>query len=841
MTSSPQSRCLPFRLHLAQLIVIGSGAELLLGTKTAQANPAIEFQSSFMRQSPEQDANAGALALSALADNHDLAPGRYWVDIQVNLNHFGQRQVQFVLSPEGKQLSPCLSPELLDQIGIRLDSLADPQMLHAPCLDLPTLIPGAEVDFDGSRLTLALSIPQIAMRRDVLGEVDPERWDHGINAAFVSYQVSAQQSTNRNTGHQSNDDLYFNSGLNLGPWRLRSNQSLRMNEQGKREWISANTFAQRDLPGTHANLTLGETFTSGDVFRSVPIRGAVIGSDTGMLPDVLQNYAPIIRGVAQTRAKLEIFQSGYPIYSTYVSAGPYEIDDLSINGGSGELDIVLTEADGQVRRFTQPYATLNNLLREGVWRYSSALGRYHSADDLETPLLWQGTLTMGTVWNSTLYGGLMASDFYRAGTVGVSRDLGALGALALDVTQSRADIGTPDSQEIHGLSYAVKYGKSFDSRTNVRFAGYRYSTEGYRDFDEAVRQRSLSSTWRGSRRSRLEASVYQNIRADTSLSLSVSQQDYWQSAHIQRQYQFNINTRYKGVNYNLFASQSLSDTRGDDRQIGLSATFPLDFGHTSNVTLDLQKNGDQLSQRASLNGSIDHNRLNYQASVSNNDARQRSAAVSLGYQASFGSIGAGLTQGDDYRNVSLNASGTVMLHSGGVELGPYMGETTALVEVPGIADIGVMNAIGVKTNVRGYALVPHLRPYRVNQLVLETDKSGPEVEIDNGTAQVVPRRGAVIKATFPARAVTRLVITGSTANGQPLPFGAQISNKRNEVIGVVGQAGQVMLSTSIESQVLDVHWGAQSEPQCQLFVDPQNMQQTQGYRLQSMTCQLLRR
>jgi len=83
------------------------------------------------------------------------------------------------------------------------------------------------------------------------------------------------------------------------------------------------------------------------VFRSLPFKGVQLASDLGMLPDVLQSYAPVIRGVAQTRAKLEVLHNGYPIYSTYVAAGPYEIDDLGIGGGSGELEIVLTEADGQ--------------------------------------------------------------------------------------------------------------------------------------------------------------------------------------------------------------------------------------------------------------------------------------------------------------------------------------------------------------------------------------------------------------------------------------------------------------------------------------------------------------
>lgn len=826
----------PDRLRLAYLFFIGGSGAVLFEVKPALATSAVEFQSGFMRQSPAHGSDSGALALGALSSSQDLAPGTYEVEIKINLRHFGQRKLAFELSPVSDRLLPCLSSTLLGELGVRLDHLADPSLLNAPCVDLLNLIPGAEIDFDGSKLLLAISIPQIAMRRDVIGYVDPERWDYGINAAFVNYQVSAQQGSSRYSGSNSSDDLYLNSGINVGAWRLRSNQTLRQDEHGKREWARAYTYAQRDLPGTRANLTLGETFTSGDVFRSLPIKGALINSDLGMLPDALQGYAPIIRGVAQTRAKLEVLQNGYPIYSTYVSPGPYEIDDLSTTGGSGELEIVLTEADGQVRRFTQPYATISNLLREGVWRYSGALGRYNAASNLESPLLWQGTLAMGTVWNSTLYGGLMASEFYRAGSLGIARDLGSIGAVALDLTHSDAEIDALDAHGVQGMSYALKYGKSFATRTNLRFAGYRYSTEGYRDFDEAVRQRSHSSSFHGSRRSRLEASVYQNIGTNSALSLTLSQQDYWQSQQVQRQFQFNINTQHRGVSYNLFASQSLTDTWGNDRQLGLSVSVPLDFGHSSTATFDIQNNRDQYSQRASLGGSLDENRLNYRASLSNNEARQQAAALSVGYQAPFGSVGAGLTQGSDYRNVSVNASGAVLLHADGIELGPYLGETTGLVEVPNIAGVGVLNATGVATNERGYALVPYLRPYRNNQIVLQTDQLGPEVEIDNGSAQVVPRRGAVVKATFAARSVNRLVITGRTASGQPLPFGAQVSDAQGAVIGVVGQAGQVMLSTSAEPQTLEVRWGDQTDPQCRLDVDPTRMEQTQGYRLQELTC-----
>ncbi|MBC3954225.1 fimbria/pilus outer membrane usher protein [Pseudomonas triticifolii] len=833
----PEPGLIPVRLRFMHLLIVCSSGALILKSNPAMATPPTAFQSGFLRQGSAFSDDAAAKALDMLSSAEDLAPGDHWVEIQINMRYFGQRNIRFDFDPQHKRLLPCLSRELLEQMGLRTESLADGSGLQKRCVDLMQTVPGSQIEFDGSKLHLAISIPQIAMRRDAIGRIDPALWDYGINAAFLSYQASAQQSTGRAAGRRNSADLYLNTGINLGAWRLRSNQSIRHDEEGRREWTRAYAYAQRDIPGTHANLTVGETYTSGDVFRSLPIKGALIRTDQEMLPDTLQGYAPVVRGVAQSRAKLEVLQNGYPIYSTYVSAGPYEIDDLT-TAGNGELEIVLTEADGQVRRFTQAYATINNLLREGVWKYSAALGRYNGLDTAEQPWLWQGTLALGTAWNSTLYTGLMASDFYRATALGVSRDMGSLGAVAFDLTHSSADIDKPGQRSVQGLSHAIKYGKAFATNTNLRFAGYRYSTEGYRDFDEAVRQRSDDSMFKGSRRSRLEASIHQRVGTRSSVSLTLSQQDYWNSNREQRQFQFNVNTQHAGITYNLYASQSLSDGRSRDnsRQVGLSVSMPLDLGHSSNVTFDVQNSGNRQSQRASLSGSLDDNRLSYRTSLSNDNGQQQSAGVAIGYQTAFGGIGAGLTQGTDYRSASVTANGAVLLHGDGIELGPNLGDTIALVQVPETSDVGIMNATGVKTDRRGYALVPYLRPYRYNQIALQTNDLGPEVEIDNGSTQVLPARGAVVKATFAARKVTRLIIHARTRDGQPLPFGAQVSDAQGNLMGISGQGGQIVLSTDMQPQILDIRWGQEIEPQCRLHIDPAVMPLNKGYRVQSLVC-----
>ncbi|PNA85192.1 MULTISPECIES: fimbria/pilus outer membrane usher protein [unclassified Pseudomonas] len=833
MLLPPTRRLLLSRLRITTLVALGSGSLLIAPQRPASASP--QFDASFMRQAPDQPADAGALALQALAAETPLAPGRYRLEVWVNLVFLAEQDVRLQKIDGHRTLRPCLNATLLRQAGLREQSLAQPLPDDDSCIDLEALAPGATTKLDSGRLRLELSIPQAFMIRQAGRMPSAEQWDYGINAAFINYQASAQMRSLAHGGSQSSQDLNLSSGLNLGPWRLRSSQSLREDEHGSRRWTHTNTYAQRDLPGSFGTLTLGETFSNSDVFRSQPFKGLQLASELGMLPDVMQNYAPIIRGVAQTRAKLEVLHNGYPIYTTYVAPGPYEIDDLAVGGGSGELEIVLTEADGQVRRFIQPYSSLSNLLREGVWRYSATFGRYNGAEDLDAPLLWQATLARGTSLNTTLYGGVQGGDYYRAATVGAARDLGTLGALSLDVTRAETDLGNTLGQ-VHGHSFAARYGKAFDTGTNLRFAGYRYSTEGYRDYDEAVRERNAYSAYRGSRRSRLEASAHQRLGSRSSLSFTMTQDDYWQSGQQLRQYQLQLSTSWHNVSYNLYASQSLNERSQNDRMFGLSVSLPLGFGRASSANISLQSHNGEHSQRASFSSSAMDRRLSYLASTSRDARRNQTSAFSANYRGANASLGAGYTQSDDYRTLSLNASGSLLLHESGLTLGRYLGETNALVHVPDVAGVGVKNNPESRSDSSGHMVVPYLRPYRSNLLELNTDDLGPQVHIDNGAQHLIPRRGAIVLAEFQARKVSRLILTLFQANGRPMPFGTQVNDISGTSLGVVGQAGQALLAVEDKPQTLHVRWGEANDEQCQLQIEPASMEQTQGYHQQTLNC-----
>ena len=106
------------------------------------------------------------------------------------------------------------------------------------------------------------------------------------------------------------------------------------------------------------------------MFDSFQFRGAQISSVPEMLPDSRRGYAPVVRGVANTNARVEVRQNGYTVYSTVVPPGPFALTDISPSTLSGDLAVTVIEADGSRHSFTLPYSSVPNMLRDGIWESS---------------------------------------------------------------------------------------------------------------------------------------------------------------------------------------------------------------------------------------------------------------------------------------------------------------------------------------------------------------------------------------------------------------------------------------------------------------------------------------
>lgn len=93
-----------------------------------------------------------------------------------------------------------------------------------------------------------------------------------------------------------------------------------------------------------------------------------------MLPESLRQYTPVLQGIAETNARVQVTQRGQLIYETTVPPGPFELNNVSAMGYGGDLQMTIIEADGQ--RYTRiiPFSAPPMLLHPGVSRYSIAVG-----------------------------------------------------------------------------------------------------------------------------------------------------------------------------------------------------------------------------------------------------------------------------------------------------------------------------------------------------------------------------------------------------------------------------------------------------------------------------------
>lgn len=400
--------------------------------------------------------------LSVFEARNAQAPGNYRVDIVFNGQYLDTKTIKFVIdnsrastASDEIKLAPCFSLKDLSQYGVRVKAFTKLKEDANGCTNL-TVIPDTKADFDFNAQRLNISIPQAALSTVVQGFIPEDQFDDGINALLVNYQFSGSDD------FESEDEYYslnLQSGLNLGPWRIRNLSTWNKTKGDAGDWESAYLYMQRSIRPINSNLVMGESSSLSGIFDSVPFTGVQLATDTSMLPESLRGYAPIIRGIAKTNARVIVKQNGYQVYQTYVAPGAFEITDMYPSGGSGDLYVTVEESDGSKQEFIVPFATLPVMVREGQLQYEITSGKYRPYDDgvHETPFT-QATASYGVSSSLTAYGGMQMASHYQALSSGLGYNLGDFGAASADVTQAWSKM--QDREKTSGQSWRIRYGKN---------------------------------------------------------------------------------------------------------------------------------------------------------------------------------------------------------------------------------------------------------------------------------------------------------------------------------------------------------------------------------------------
>lgn len=774
-------------------------------------------------------------------NRHDtLAPGKYRVDVTLNGAPAGRHALDFIAVQD--DVVPCLDWPLLTRLGVAPNQPVSPGPL---CGDLGQWIPMASSSVDSGALQLALSVPQLYLTPTARDAIDPRQWDEGINAGLLSYNFSASTMT----AGRGEDRAYLglNTGLNLGSWRLRHQGAQAWDSRsGAERYQSSAIYVQRSLAAWQSRLTLGDSFSSGQILESTRMRGLSLGTDEQMLAPSQQGYAPVVRGMADSNATVTVSQNGYTLYETTVAPGPFVINDLYPTGG-GDLSVSVKEIDGRQYSYSVPFSVAPHLLRRSASRYGMTLGQVRqNGVEGRAPLAFEGTLQHGLLDDLTLYGGSSFSEGYAQGKAGVALNT-TLGAFSLDATDSRTHV--PGQGVLSGQNVGLGFDRQLSQTgTHLVLGAYRFSTEGYLNLTDAVNVRELGRRGQdiGSyarQKTRLDLTISQQAGAGT-LGFYASSTQYW-GPRLGREtaYHLSYGASWRRLNWNLSAQRSRvqapdrsnhqdehapvllarSDNAGHvDNRVMLTVSLPLGSSPRApslTSTLIRSTGGSRGSQQQlGINGMLDDDAtLNYGIAgtrASAEGASQGSFNAYAGYNASTAALRLGYGQNRDSSQLSLSADGGLVAHADGLTFSHYLGEAAALVHVPAAQGARLSNGNHLRVDRNGYAVVPSLRAFQANTVGIDPEGSAYDVELQETSQRIVPTAGAIARLSFATVVGRAVVVKALRENGKPLPFAAQVFDEHGSEVGVIGQASKAFVRGIAEQGTLTVKWSETAADRC---------------------------
>lgn len=792
---------------------------------------AVEFNTDILDAEDKEN-----IDLSRFSEAGFVMPGTYNLSVKVNDHTTKDSDITFYERPEKKTadadrvpVEACLTADTVGLLGLTESARDKLAWWHdGECADFSAL-DGMTARGDLSETALLVALPQAWMEYQDASWLPPSRWEEGIAGLMFDYNLNSNVTQPSSGHHSQSVSGSGTAGANIGAWRFRGDWQSNYthttgaggSSQHNFDW--SRLYAYRTLRDMKAKLTIGEDYLTSDLFDSWRFSGLSVVSDDRMLPPKLRGYAPEVVGIARTNAKVTVTQQGRVIYETTVASGPFRIQDIS-DAVNGRLDVRVEEQDGTVQTFQVDTATIPYLTRPGQWRYKAAAGRPSDYQHhMQGPNFTTGEFSWGVSNAWSLYGGGIAAGRYNAVSVGIGRDLLALGALSADVTQSVAKL---NGETLQGKSWRLSYSKRFDDyNSEVTFAGYRFSEQDYLSMGEYLEARSYGRV--NGHNKELYTVTANKSFPDWRMSayLSWSHQTYWDRQDNDRysasvsQY-FDIGS-FRNLSATLSATRSEYNSRRDDSAY---LTFSMPFGSGTTSYNGNWDNG-RYSQTAGWYERLDNGdsyRLQAGTRSGNGEGLASQASGYYTHRGDLADMSGNLywTQnGYTSAGISLSGGATATAQGAALHPGGGRGGTRMLVSTDGVEGVPVDR--NQHTNMFGIAVVPDFASYYRSTTSIDVNKLPDDIEAAGSpVAEAALTEGAIGFRRFDVLKGAKVVSVLNMADGSHPPFGASVRNSSDREVGIVSDGGLSWLSGINPGETLTVK--TSGEPFCQVTI-PNNI------------------
>lgn len=772
-------------------------------------------------------------------NEEEQGEGEYFVDIFVNDRLIdSNKKIKFVKLKSS--LQACLTNKFWSKINLKESNNQSETELDR--CDEPSFIPsGISTEFVLSSLRFKIVIPQALL------DIKPrdwnrESWDRGENLAFVNYNTNFFLASHEDSDNVGTGYFNFNNGLNLGDWQIRNRLSFQLQKNKSLtsdDFNLSQTYAGTALPEIDSYLKIGQGYSGGQQFGSLNYIGFNLKSDVRMLPQSQRGYAPTVSGIANGTSKVTIFQHGSAIHQVTVPSGPFSISDLMPTSANGDLHVEVESVDGKKTYFEVPFSAVPTSLRQGLSRYEVSIGR--TKDYIVDTFFADLTYEQGINNELTLMGSARLADNYQSLGVGttISTSIGSFGL------EGGLSLSEEKNKKLKGTKFGITYSKFFDFGTHFSLGSYWFTSKNYRELEDTLadfeqlskqdtnsvnRESFVVGIERLSEKERVTANLSHQLSSGGHFLLNGSLVQYHDSDDTKKQLQFGYSDSVGTVNYSITYMKSFDfgtlDNSLSNEQIYFAMSMPFgsnsgrEYNVTSGISTDIDGAvGLSLGMTAYPE---DVNDYSYGINATSNyvDSSQEDYQVALNASKQFPLVyvnaGIGITDTSTQANAAIQ--GGMVLHSGGLNLSKPLGNTFAIVEAKGASGINI--GFGEQIGNNGYGIVTSLSPYSSNKIIIAANGSNQNIDFKSNEKEVVPYDGAGVKVRFDTRSGTPVLARFVRQKADEVaPFGADIIDGNNEVVGVIGLQGKgYFLAEQLRGDYV-IKWGDSVNETCNVKLD----------------------
>ena len=673
------------------------------------------------------------------------------------------------------------SVQTLRAIGFRLDGRAPEEVLALDAL------PEVAVRYEPEVQRLFFDAPLSALKLDttvLAPEQEPAPQATSSPGALLNYDLYANRTADQ-TNLAATVEL---RAFGIGQGVLSNTSVMRLYEgQGTRGWrvepTRLDTHWQLDLPDRALTLQLGDFYSDAlDWTRSIRMAGVQLGRNYGLQPYRVTTPLPAFLGDAAVPSQVELYVDGLRQYSGQVAAGPFQLSTLPGINGTGNAQVVVTDAFGQVRTLDFSFYGTQELLAKGLSEGGVGVGVLREDYGLRSfrygnTLVGTGTFRYGisdgfTVEGHAEHGG----NISNAGAGGLWL-LGGAGVLSASYARSRR------GDEAGGQT-AIEH--TWNNGTFNLAIGTQRTHGRYRDIGS------------------LQGSIPVSASDHAIFGVSLPRFGSLSASYVRLRNEDEPSLRYAGLFWsqtfgedwsaNLSVNQNLDDA--SDRSLYLSASLALDGLRRASVST--QRNGNLNTQvveaSRAVPGDGGPNGLGWRVQARSGTGGAGGLAE-LGWQNDVGRYGLGAASQGGTTYGYASASGSLAWLGGGVLAARSVDNAFGVVSTgrPHIP-VRLENRLIGQTNADGLLLVTPLQPWQRNRVSIDILDLPADLRVDEVERVVTPRAGAGLKVPFAIAQVRAATLVLRDPAGQPLAVGSTVTpDGAEEPVAVVGHDGETYL------------------------------------------------